>query len=70
MKVRKWNSVVVIGIAALTGGLFTQLTAQAPQDPATTPPAVEPPTFLDYQAGLREALWKDKPLFVIFRCER
>ena len=58
-------------MTALTGALFTQLMAQAPKDPATPPAqAVVEPLFKDYQAGLREARFTDKPLFVVFRCER
>lgn len=72
MKIKQLHGVGALGVTALTGVLLTQLMAQTPKDPATptTQLFIEPPVFKDYQAGLREAAWKDKPLFVIFRCER
>lgn len=66
MKVWKLNNALALGAITLAGGLIAQLTAQAP----TTQAPVAPALFKTYQAGLREAQWTNKPLFVIFRCER
>jgi len=71
MKVQECIAVSALSITTLAGGMLTQLMAQAPKDPSsTTQAAVEPVLFKDYQAGLREAKRTDKPLFVVFRCER
>lgn len=58
--------ITTLGATTLAGGMLTHLTAQAP----TTQATIAPPLFKSYQAGLREAQWTNKPLFVIFRCER
>lgn len=72
MKFRNFNGALALGVTMIIGSTLTHLTAQAPKVPAAPAPVsgVEPPIFKDYQAGLREAGWTDKPLFVIFRCER
>lgn len=70
MKVWQLNGALALGVTVLTGGLLTQLTAQAPIDPVAPATQGIPVIFKDYQAGLQEAKVTDKPLFVVFRCER
>lgn len=68
-----WN---LCGIAALSatvvsGMALTQLPGNSQNAPAFVPLAgASPVEFKDYQSGLAEARLKDKPLFVVFRCER
>lgn len=67
-----WN---LCGAAALSAGFvgsvaLTQLPGRTQNVPPAATGAGLPVQFLDYQAGLNEAKLKDKPLFVIFRCER
>ena len=69
-----WN---VYGIAAVGAGVASGLIAmQLPGKSQNTPTFVPlanaalPVEFKDYQSGLAEARLKDKPLFVVFRCER
>ena len=71
MKVRKFGSALAVGIVTLVGGALTHLTAQAPSNQAPPGQAILAPVlFKTYQAGVREAQWTNKPLFVVFRCER
>ena len=71
MKDWKLTSVLALSATTLAGGLLTNLTAQSPlTQSAITQASATPLLFKTYQAGLNEALWTGKPLFVVFRCER
>jgi hypothetical protein len=69
-----WNlcGMVALGATAVSGLVLTQLPGKSQNAPAFVPVAgaISPVEFKDYQSGLAEARLKDKPLFVVFRCER
>ena len=69
-----WNlyGMAALGVGAASGLVLTQLPGKS-QNASTFIAAGNaglPVDFKDYQSGLAEARLKDKPLFVVFRCER
>ncbi|HEY0072727.1 MAG TPA: hypothetical protein VGB77_01405 [Abditibacteriaceae bacterium] len=69
-----WNlcGLAALGATVVSGMALTQLPGNSQNAPAFVPAAgaALPVEFKDYQSGLAEARLKDKPLFVVFRCER